>query len=420
MTSTTVTTAEELLRATADGTTEIVVKGELEGMPMLTLAPGVRLRGGTLRFGAKGVRLTCDNTLEEVTIVVPDDEVAVLNDTTVADFGTLALHHVRVRGQVMVVAEDAVRAGHVQIEGLQVEHADLRGRDRRPHGFGVEALQGAVTIWNRQSDPTVRISADLLDVSAGTAEEPVHGSGVLVGGVLAVGRLSTGEIHIDGRIPAGTPNLISGGVFVVSGAEVDTVHTAGPVTTYGPNDMVLDNWGRVDSWTVSAPITSEGPSGIGFVNFGDIDRLDVAAPLRTHGQGARGFNLYDGSLREARFASITTTGDGSIGIQVSKPMGRLRVDGDVSTSGGEGVSLVKGKQIVLKAVALSVKPGGSIEAVDIGGALITSGDGVVTLDVAGPIDAFDVRGGVHATGAGSEAVVASIDVPALAALGTQV
>jgi hypothetical protein len=180
--------------------------------------------------------------------------------------------------------------------------------------------------------------------------------------------------------------------------------------------MVLDNWGTVATWRASAPVTSEGPSGIGFVNFGDIDLLDVAAPIVTHGKGARGFNLYDGSLREARFAGIATTGDGSIGIQVSKPMGTLHVDGDVSTTGGEGLSLVKGVQLVLKAVALSIKPGGSIESVEIGGALSTSGDDVVTLEVAGPIGAISVRGGVHATGAGSATVTASVDVPALEGL----
>ena len=36
----------------------IVVEGEISAMPMITLAEGQRLSGGTLRFGASGVRLT--------------------------------------------------------------------------------------------------------------------------------------------------------------------------------------------------------------------------------------------------------------------------------------------------------------------------------------------------------------------------
>lgn len=409
-----VTTAAELADALASGAHEIEVRGTISGSPMITLAPGVVLRGGTLEFGAKGVRLTRDNRLEDVSVLTADDEVAILNDTSVADLGTLTLANVTTRGQVLLVADDNVRAGRVVVDGLHVSSADVRGRARRPHGFGVEALQGGLTIWNLQADPAVTISADLRGVSIGTRETPVRGSGVFVGGhgdwagkgdggVLTVTHLGTGEVHIDGGIPAGTPDLIAGGVFVISGAHAKQVETAGPVTTYGQNDMVLDNWGEVDTWTVTAPVTSHGPSGIGFVNFGDIDVLDVQAPITTTGRGARGFNLYDGSLREARFAAIQTTGDGSVGIQISKPLGTLTVSGDVTTSGGEGLSLVKGVQVPLKAIALSVKPGGRVDRIDIGGRLATSGDHVVTLEVEGSVAALTVAGGIQATGRGADA-----------------
>jgi hypothetical protein len=60
-----------------------------------------------------------------------------------------------------------------------------------------------------------------------------------------------------------TPDLISGGMFVIYSGEVDDVVNEGPVTTYGPNDMVLDNWGSARRWTARAPVTSRGSSGIG-------------------------------------------------------------------------------------------------------------------------------------------------------------
>ena len=44
------------------------------------------------------------------------------------------------------------------------------------------------------------------------------------------------------------PIVITGGVFVVYGAHVKKVVNRGPVTTYGVNDMVLDNWGIVNEW----------------------------------------------------------------------------------------------------------------------------------------------------------------------------
>ncbi len=426
-TSRIVTTTAELQDAAQSDATEIEVRGELSGMPMVTLQPGVTLRGGTLRFGAKGVRLTRDNTLDGITVITAPYEVAILNDTSVPDLGTLTLRNVRTTGQVLLLADDAVRAGHIQIEGLQIAEADVRGRMQRPHGFGVDAQQGGLTVWNLQPEPAVTITAEILEVSAGTEATPVRGSGVFVGGhgdwegkgdggVLKVSRLRTGEIHTDGGIPAATPDLISGGVFVISGAEVEQVTNAGPVTTKGQNDMVLDNWGKVATWTATAPVTSNGPSGIGFVNFGDIGRLDVQAPIQTNGKGARGFNLYDGSLGEASFASIATTGDGSVGIQVSKPMGNLSVAGDVTTSGGEGMSLVKGVQVQLKAVALSIKPGGEVGTITVGGRLATSGDHVNTVEIEGTVDRLDVHGGLVAAGQGSDAVHEHGDVPGLDAI----
>lgn len=406
---------QELKQAIEDAAEVIEIIGEISGSPMITLPEGTTLRGGTLVFGARGVRLTKNNTLDGVTIKVPVTETAILLDTSVADFGTLTLKDVTTRGQIAIIAEDNVRAGHVRAENVRVEAADVRGRYHRPHGFGVDALQGAFTLWNRQPDEAVRLSAELVNLSAGSEKEPVRGSGIFVGGhgdsegqpdggTVSVQRLSTGEIHTDGGISEGAADLISGGVFVISGANVDEVENLGQVTTYGQNDMVLDNWGAVKQWTAREAVTSHGASGIGFVNFGDIDSLVVDAPITTTGDGARGFNLYDGSLNSAVFHSIATTGDGSLGIQVSKPLPHLEVHGDVTTSGGEGTSLVRGEQVTLKAIALSVKESGAVETLRIGGALVTTGDNVATLEVAGKINALSVDGGVRAEGMGSDGV----------------
>jgi hypothetical protein len=384
-------------------------------MPMITLRRGVTLRGGTLRFGAKGIQLTADNRLENVTILVPDHEVAIGNDTAVPDLGRLTLCNMRTRGQVLLLADDAVRGGHVEVDGLAVASADLRGRPDRPHGFGVDAMQGGFTLWNRQPDPAVRITASLKGISAGTMESPIRGSGVFVaghgdrtggadGGLVDVDVLRTGPVVTDGGIGPGTPDLISGGVFVVSGARVAAVINDGPVTTMGPNDMVLDNWGEVGAWTARAPVTSHGPSGIGFVNFGTLDRLDVQAPVTTHGAGARGFNVYDGRLDSARFESITTDADGAVGIQVSKDLPVLDIVGSVTTNGGRGTSLVRGQQVQLSAIALSVQPTGRIGRLSVGDSLSMHGDDVVTLDVEGTIDTLKVQQGITAVGVGSDAV----------------
>ena len=217
--------------------------------------------------------------------------------------------------------------------------------------------------------------------------------------------LTTGEIHTNGNISENTPDLISGGVFVIYGAWVEHIENIGAVTTYGPNDMVLDNWGNVREWIARAPIVSRGTSGIGFVQFNEIGSLQVEAPIETFGRGARGFNLYDGSLQDASFHSITTHGDGSVSIQISRDLPRLTIQDDVTTHGGEGESLVKGKVLKLKAYALSVLKNCHIGELSVGGALCTTGQGVVTLIVQGSIDCLEVHKGIHALGPHSGAVV---------------
>lgn len=411
----TVSTAEELQDALKDGAQDIEVSGTISGIPRVVLPAGARLHGGRLEFGSKGVLLTQDNTLEDIEIAVPEHEIAVYADVTQSDWGTLTLRNVTTVGQVAIVATQAVRSGHIAIDALTVTAADVRGRTDRPRGFGVEAMQGGLTVWNRQPDADVELTAEITNVTVGSEQSPVRGSGVFVGGhgtddgkasggTLRVTTLTTGEVYTDGGIADGAADLISGGVFVISGAIVDQVTNHGPVTTLGQNDMVLDNWGDVRSWTAEQPITSYGPSGIGFVNFSDIRTLEIKAPVRTHGKGARGFNLYDGSLDEAIFESIETYADGSIGVQLSRPLPRLTIRKDLTTQGGEGTSLVKGVQMTLKAVALSIKSGGAVDEIHVGGAIATQGDDVVSVELADSVGLWDVGGGIHASGDRSDGV----------------
>jgi hypothetical protein len=394
---TVVTSPAELLDALATAD-DIEVDGSLSGMPAITLRPGTRLRGGTLRFGAKGIRLTSDNQLEDVTVIVPDSEVAIGGGA--ADLGRTRLRNVRTRGQVLLTPG----RGHVEADGLTVASADVRGREERPHGFGVEVLQGAFTLWNRSG--AAGLTATLTGISAGEAGAPVRGSGVFVAGPVDVDLLRTGPIYTDGGIEPGTPDLISGGVYIITGAHVQTVINDGPVTTRGANDMALGNWGSVGSWTARAPVTTHGPSGIGYVSFGTLDRLDVQAPVTTHGAGARGFNVYDGHLASARFQRIATYGDGAVGVQVSKDLPLLRIAEDITTTGGAGQSLVRGVQVRLRAIAVSVEAGGRIGRLAVGGSLRTEGDDVVTLEAAGTVGEL-TAGEIVARGVGSDAVCVS-------------
>lgn len=402
----TVSTAEELSAALAADAQHIVVCGRLTGLPTITLSPGVSMTGAEaaeLVFddGADGVRLTRDNHLADLRLLVSDPErAAICNDTGQTGLGTLTLRALTVHGRVALIADDMVRTGRVVVRGLDIIAADARETLPRPAGFGVYARQGAFTLYNRQTDPASMITADLTGISAGRADNPVRGSGIFVsgtdgGGQVRGSRLHTGTIHSDGGIPAGTADEITAGVFVVY-ADFDEVANHGPVTTYGVNDMVLDLWGTVGEWTAHAPITSYGPSGIGFVNFGRLRSLRCLAPIVTHGPGARGFNIYEGSIESAEFDRIETHADAAVGIQVAKPFGTLRVHRGIETHGGTGTSLVKGVLTTLSAVGLSLKPGAHARAIHIDGGIHVHTPGIAPLEIDGIVDELTVTGEIRA------------------------
>ena len=354
--------------------------------------------------------MSVDNALEELDLLTDPDRCAVCNDTTVDGLGRILLREVRTVGAVRILARDRVRGGHVEAHGVDVEAADARGYGVRPKGYGVEVIPGAFTVWNQQDDPAVTVTAELTGLSAGRAGAPVHGSGIFVagageaGGRLVVRRLETGQVHSHGGIAPGTADRISGGVFTVSGAVVGTVRNRGPVTTYGPNDMVLDNWGTVDRWTAEERVTSHGPSGIGFVNFGTINRLEVNAAIETFGGGARGFNVYAGTVQTAVFERVVTHADGAVGIQLSQPVGDITVRRGLETFGGVGPSLVKGVVVKLPATALSIKPGGSARRIRIRGGLAAHGRGIEPMQFHGSVGSFEVSGGFDAPRDGFEGI----------------
>ncbi|MFD4816034.1 hypothetical protein [Peribacillus butanolivorans] len=413
----TISTVDELVNAVGNQAIEVIrVKGKIIESPSLNLSPGQQLLGegdSMIKFkrGIDGIEVSRDNKIEGLTFIVEPSCRAILNRPDVDSLGTLSLKNVKTIGQIQLLATGSVRSGHLIAQNVEVIEADTRELQDRPKGFGVYVLQGAFTLWNQQTDSNVTITAHLTGLRAGSNEKPVQGSGIFVsgagdvGGRLEVDMLETGEIHSNGGIKQGTPDVISGGVFVVYGAHVKKVVNNGSVTTYGVNDMVLDNWGMVNEWMAEKRITSYGPSGIGFVNFSEIGTLRILSDIETYGIGARGFNLYDGSLKYAEFKRIVTHANAAVGIQVSRPLGTLVVHEDIETFGGEGESLVKGVITQLSADGLSVKEGGKIDRVEIGGRIVTNGQNVRSLHVQGEINTMTVKGGIFSNGSGSKAVL---------------
>lgn len=384
----------------------------------ITLPPGFALTGkdkdrSILSFcQGDGLGLTARHRIAALSLVTTPAARAIYLQTGPADLGQISLRDLAVTGQVSFITRAGTAQLDLDVDGLHIAACDCRHYSEQPQKYGVNVYQGALTVYNFNSDANSRIRASLRNISVGGKNAPVLGSGIVVsgfgdqGGAVQLDRLTTGAVYSTGLLPHGTADIITAGVFIVHGVDARQVEHNGEIVTYGVNDMVLDTWGRVGQWIAHAPIVSYGPSGIGFVNFGTVDQFVAESALMTYGLGARGFNQYDGTVRQARFQSIETFGDGSIGIQVSKPVGTITVDQGIITHGAIGTTLVKGVNLQLAAHAFSVKPGGLVEKFTVGGSLITHGAGVATYVVeGGRVEAVDIHGEVVANGQGATAIL---------------
>jgi hypothetical protein len=402
-----VTRVDELLEAVHQATISfITVEGFLSEVPGFRLSPHQEIRGASseesglkFRAGDDGIELSSDNSVSCLTLVTSPDRCSIWNDDSAPDLGTLYLNQLRTIGRVQVLVRNQVRKGRIEVRDLDIVAADSRAATDRPNGFGVFVLQGALTLWNSQPDPEVKITANVSGVTVGRPDSPVLGSGIFVaghgndGGSLRLQLLQTGAVYSDGRIKPGTPDQIAGGVFVLHGATVDLVKNDGPITTFGANDMALDNWGTVDRWLATEKVTTFGASGIGFVNFGLTREINLQAPIETFGPGARGFNIYAGTVDKALFDRIVTHGDGAVGIQISQPTGSVSVRRGIETFGGRGPSLVKGVIQELSAIGLSIKPGALLQNVTIEGGLKTHGPQIPPVELLGSIENLILAGG---------------------------
>lgn len=353
-----------------------------------------------------GIGVSANNSIKNLNIDSPSNHKAIFNTIVKEDLGTFHFEKLFVKGQISIITRVGVKHANVIINDVDIHSADTRHYLEQPLNFLVIVLQGALTIYNINPDQDSKLNVSINNLSIGRKNAPVSGSGVFIsgfgyqGGQVHISKLHTLAVYSNGKIPLGVADYITGGVFILYGAHADEVITDGEVITYGVNDMVLDVWGSVDTWTSNAPVISYGPSGVGFVNFGVVKNFTLNAPLQTYGLGARGYNQYDGTVENISFQSIETFGDGSVGIQISKKIGQLTIHNDVITHGSLGSSLVKGVYVDLPAYALSIKDGGEIENLIVGGNIESHGDKVVSYIVEknGKINNSSIKGKILATG----------------------
>ena len=421
MTRIKVSNFNELKTAIDYGAQYIIITRSFLSLQSITLPPSVQLLGQAQENGAfpsisfshsDGFAITCNNHIHNLVIQAPSEHRAIYNITADEHLGTFEFSNLTLSGQFSFIARSGVKNARINVNNLDIIAANTCHYLEQPQKYGVNVLQGAFTVYNFNSDADSLIELNIEGLTIGRENAPVIGSGMFIsgfgdqGGRVLSNKIITQAVYSNGKIPYGVANLITAAIFVVYGAEVKELVHEGDIVTYGVNDMVLDTWGSVENWLIKRNVISYGPSGVGFVNFGYVKKFIVEGAVETYGLGARGYNQYDGTVDHIEFQSITTYGDGSVGIQISKKIGKLTVHGDVHTHGGIGNSLVKGLNVTLPAIPLSIKEGGDVEEINIGGNIESNGNDIVSYQVdTGIVRAFNLKGKVLATGKNSQTVV---------------
>lgn len=386
----------------------------------ITLPPGYTLCGTDkdkcmISFNnSDGIGITANNTIKDLTIMTNPSCRAIFSHTGLPDMGTITLHNLCITGQVSVMIRQGTHRLVLHAGDIDIVSCDARRYSEQPQKYGVNVYQGAFTVYNFNGDINSNIEARLTDITIGRKNAPVIGSGIFIsgfgdnGGWVNLQKLTTGAVYSNGMLPYGTADIITAAVFIVFGVKAKTVVHHGEIVTYGVNDMVLDTWGSVDTWTAHEQLISHGPSGIGFVNFGTVNTFTAQKEIITHGLGARGFNQYDGTIKNIHLKSITTHGNGSIGIQISKPIGNIHIAENITTHGSIGITLVKGVLMPLPAIAFSIKPGGVVESLAVQGDITTYGPNVDTYTIeGGKLEHIQVAGLISAQGPDAHAIVVS-------------
>lgn len=393
------------------GVSVIEVEGAIICPYTIYLPYGVELRGDAtgismLSFNqSDGIGLQGNNRLMNLMIQVPATHRGIYINSSYEDVGTISLKELNVTGQVQLLTRENNMSGHIDVYNVDISYADTRKHPEHPQRYGMNVYQGAFTLYNYNSHPDSLITANIEKLMIGRIGAPSIGSGVFIsgfgehGGRVLVETLRTGAIYTNGMVPSGYSNLMTGAVFILSGATIQTIVHEEAVVTYGTNDMVLDVWGKVGHWVCEAPIVSYGVNGIGFVNYGEVTSFEAKDDIVTYGLGAIGFHHANGILHKGSVQTIETYGDGAVGVQVNQVIQTFIINEGIKTHGTYGQTLIKGLVEEVSADGMRILELGKIDYLEINGDIVTEGDGVTSLFMKrGQVTEFKREGDIVALG----------------------
>jgi hypothetical protein len=129
-----------------------------------------------------GFGVTQDNALQDLRIQTVADQRAIFLVGHRADLGTFTFENLVVSGQLSFIMRAGSRQAKVTMKDIHVVAADTRRYSEQPQKYGVNVLQGALTVYNFNPDDQSAIDLHAERIQIGIKGAPVTGSGVFVAG----------------------------------------------------------------------------------------------------------------------------------------------------------------------------------------------------------------------------------------------
>lgn len=160
----------DLVATIQNGEKEIIITKSILCNYSLFLPEGVSLSGKPQENGelpllsfqnSDGIGISANNAVQNLNIDAPVNHKAIFNTTVQEDLGTFTLENLFIKGQVSIITRVGVKKANVVIDNVDIHSADARHYLEQPQKYGVNVLQGALTIYNINPNPDSLLSVSV-------------------------------------------------------------------------------------------------------------------------------------------------------------------------------------------------------------------------------------------------------------------
>ena len=169
-----VTTLLELLKAISENKPQVLqIETSILSPHSITLPEGYTLTGKSTEScmvsfnNSDGFGVTRDNTISNLTVMTKQTNRAIYTVCGIPDMGNIVLENLTITGQVSIISRQGTDKVNLIANNIHITSCDSRHYSEQPQKYGVNVYQGALTVYNFNSDKNSKIDCVLTNISMG-------------------------------------------------------------------------------------------------------------------------------------------------------------------------------------------------------------------------------------------------------------